>query len=121
VAVGNASSDTVFTTVTLAEVWNGTAWTDQPTPNPAPSLSTTLNSVSCTSDNHCAAVGDYGFSPVNTLAQAWDGTAWSLRSTQDVNGATSDALSAVSCRPAVCTAVGSTFTLFSATLVESRH
>lgn len=121
VTVGNASSNALFTTVTLAEVWNGTAWTVQPTPNPASSLSTTLNGVSCTSANHCTAIGDYGFSPVNTLAEAWDGTAWSLRSTPDVAGASSDVLFAVSCRPAVCTAVGNTFTLFSATLVESGN
>src|SRR5260221_9652924 len=34
-AVGSYFSNSTFQQVTLAEVWNGTAWTVQPTPNPA--------------------------------------------------------------------------------------
>src|SRR5262249_6729859 len=38
------------------EIWDGRAWTQQPTPNPAVS---TLAAVSCTAADSCTAVGDF--------------------------------------------------------------
>jgi hypothetical protein len=43
---------------TLAEVWNGIAWSVQTTPNPGPAESF-LYGVSCTAANACEAVGYY--------------------------------------------------------------
>src|SRR5215472_11892549 len=43
-------------TVTLAERWNGTRWSVEPTPNPAGAASRTLNAVDCTSASACVAV-----------------------------------------------------------------
>jgi hypothetical protein len=44
---------------TLAEVWNGTAWTIATTPDQA-STGNLLNSVSCGASQACTAVGQYG-------------------------------------------------------------
>lgn len=43
----------------LAEHWNGSTWTIQPTPTPSGPIddSTGLHAVSCTSVNRCTAVG----------------------------------------------------------------
>ena len=45
--------------LTLAEFWNGTSWTVQPSANPAGSQATILTGVSCVSAAACTAVGDY--------------------------------------------------------------
>ncbi len=45
--------------VTLAEHWDGTAWSLQMAPNPGGSLSSGLDGVSCASVVSCAAVGHY--------------------------------------------------------------
>ncbi|MGA8744575.1 MAG: hypothetical protein WB507_01770, partial [Solirubrobacterales bacterium] len=42
---------------TLAETWNGTAWTVQSTPNPEKNHWDTFTGVSCTSSIACTAVG----------------------------------------------------------------
>jgi len=49
------------TDLTLAEHWNGTRWTVQPTPNPSSSNDglAILFGVSCSSDTACTAVGAY--------------------------------------------------------------
>jgi len=59
----------------LAERWNGTKWTIQPT-NPAFSSSNTLfNGVSCTSATSCLAVGEVsGFA----VSELWNGKTWNL-------------------------------------------
>jgi len=43
--------------VTLAERWNGTSWTIQPTRNPGGGPERSLNGVSCTSAMACTAAG----------------------------------------------------------------
>ena len=118
VTVGDADND-AFASETLAEVWDGTAWTVQPTPNPAGTLNSFLNGVSCASANDCAAVGDYDAATPSTLVEVWDGSAWTLRSTPNVAGAGSNVLFGVSCVPAACSAVGNSFTLVQSTLAES--
>jgi hypothetical protein len=105
VAVGESSPN--FVTETLAEIWNGTVWTIQPTPNES-AISNRLLSVSCTSPSACIAVGstenfDGSFS---LLAEVWDGTTWSL---QTIHGPLVPVteLSSVSCsaEPS-CVAIG---------------
>ncbi len=44
---------------TLAEVWDGTSWAIQSTPNPSGGQLPTLSGVACTTANGCTAVGDY--------------------------------------------------------------
>jgi hypothetical protein len=45
--------------VPLAEAWNGTAWSIQPTPRPAGSVSSALAGVSCPAALTCTAAGSY--------------------------------------------------------------
>ncbi len=102
---------TVKNDVTLAEVWNGTAWTVQATPDPARAIVTKLTGVSCSSVTACIAVGS-SFSRASdsdvTLAERWNGTTWKLQSTPNPAGAVASSLASVSCSSAVaCTAVGS--------------
>jgi len=89
---------------TLAERWNGTTWSIQPTPNPV--AGSYLSGVSCTSATACTAVGAYRNVPsLVTLAERWNGTAWAIQPTP--NATSYDALFAVSCPSAsACTAVG---------------
>ncbi|HEV2377704.1 MAG TPA: hypothetical protein VGS19_36770 [Streptosporangiaceae bacterium] len=45
--------------VTLAEAWNGAAWTLQTTPNPAGATGSGLSGVSCSAAGSCQADGSY--------------------------------------------------------------
>jgi hypothetical protein len=97
------------TTQTLAEVWNGSNWSVQSTPNPAGVTSSQLNDVFCVSASRCEAVGQATVSGgnVQTLAEEWTGSNWTIKTTQDVGGAITSELSGVSCTAAnSCTAVG---------------
>jgi hypothetical protein len=94
---------------TLAEVWNGTSWTLQATPNPSGAIASSLYGVSCSSATACAAVGTYINSSNTevTLAEVWNGISWTLQATPNPPGAIYSYLEAVSCRSATaCTAVG---------------
>jgi hypothetical protein len=112
---------------TLAESWDGSAWTVQPALNPAMTQGSTLNAVSCTSAGSCTAVGRYqssnvsNFGALQTLAEVWDGTRWSLRSTPNPSAAHS-LLVRVSCGASqMCTAVGQALDAggVQATLIET--
>jgi hypothetical protein len=98
------------TSVTLAELWNGTAWTQRTTPTPG--RSGTLAGVACTGAAACMAVGGH-FRPTGnlvnaTLAEQWNGTGWTTLSSPNPAGAGAAGLSGVSCPgPAACMAVGS--------------
>jgi hypothetical protein len=108
--------------LTLAEAWNGTKWSVQPTPNPSGSTSSNLTGVSCAAANQCTAVGVFqnGFSN-SALVEAWDGTSWTIQTTPTPAGASSSSLGSVSCPgTAQCTAVGGYATLTSSfTLAEA--
>jgi hypothetical protein len=70
--VGTSNSGT-----TLAERWNGTGWTIQPTPNPVAGSQIALDSVACPARRFCTAVGDYGVNVTGaglTLGLQWHGT-----------------------------------------------
>lgn len=95
---------------TLAEAWNGTAWTIQSAPDPAGAVYSALSGLSCTSADACTAVGSYVSASRATLvlAERWDGTNWTIQSTPNPAGSSGSGLSAVSCTAAdACTAVGS--------------
>lgn len=96
---------------TLAEVWNGTAWTAQTTANPANFSGSQLLSVSCDSSTRCMAVGDYSDNSFvrHALAESSNGSTWTLRSVADPSGQSDPRLNAVSCvtSPSYsCNAVG---------------
>jgi len=102
-AVGNTASQSASSS--LAETWDGTAWTIQPTPNPAGGANSSLVAVSCASARACNAVG---FSPDGAiLAEHWDGTSWTISVTPSPPGRPTSFLNAVSCATATtCIAVG---------------
>jgi hypothetical protein len=129
--VGQSGSQTQYTpaNTSLAERWNGTAWSVQTTPDAKPPnillFSSTLSGVSCTTATGCTAVGYWNGSSCNngkptcncfqlpyctrhteTLAEAWNGTAWSSQPSPY----TYSNLLAVSCMSAsACTATGGRF------------
>jgi len=104
-AVGiNASSS--GGSLTLAESWDGTSWTIEPTPNPNASSYNGFTNLSCAPEGKpCTAVG---FSGNATLTESWDGMTWGeLPITPEPAGSTQSSFSDVSCTaPNVCTAVG---------------
>jgi PKD repeat protein len=95
----------------LAEGWDGSAWTVEPTPSPSGSPPASwLEGVSCSAPTACTAVGIYETSAQveKTLAERWDGAAWTLQATKNPTGNQAwNELKAVSCASATaCTAVG---------------
>ena len=75
-AVGAQELDNQQQPVTLAEHWNGSAWSVVPTP----AVGGYLFSVTCSSTSDCWAVGDDLDSqrnPVNGIIYHWDGSQWS--------------------------------------------
>ena len=101
--------DSSGTDLTLAERWNGSSWTIQPTPNPSGATYSRLYGVSCTAATDCTAVGFYLNSSGTevTVAERWNGSSWAIQPTPNHTGATSSVLSGVSCTAATaCTAVG---------------
>src|SRR5262249_15282812 len=110
----------VFPGTSLNEAlhWNGTAWSQGATPQPAATgtgASQELIAVNCPSAANCWAVGDYGSisgTPGFVLNQAlhWDGGTWSQVDTPELGGAASadiNLLRAVRCTSGTnCWAVG---------------
>ena len=98
----------------LAEQWNGSAWSIQDTPNPGfkgsqGHTADSFGDVSCTSPTSCIAVGSAsGAGSSTTLAESWDGSTWSIQTTPTPDGG--GGLNGVSCVAATsfCMAVGST-------------
>lgn len=93
----------------LAETWNGTSWTIEPTPDPAGAAGAVLRGVSCLSATWCIAVGSYQKKSGNAyaLSEVWNGSRWSNEATRDPAGSTNTVLDGVDCRTATaCTATG---------------
>jgi hypothetical protein len=116
--VGTPQNDTMFT---LAERWNGTAWTVVGTPRTPGG--TALTTVSCTSPSACMAAGfsnfNNGTGASRTLAEQWNGAAWQRRATPSPGP--SGGFGGVACTsPAACIAVGGheTPNVFMVTLAE---
>jgi hypothetical protein len=111
-AVGSElNSDTSDDTLTLAETWNGTAWSIEKTANPGPATFSLMSGVACISARACTSVGtSYDPTPGRyfALAEAWNGTAWSIEKTPDRKGSIGANLSGVACpSTSTCIAVGS--------------
>jgi hypothetical protein len=90
-------------TKTLAERWNGSAWSIQTTPNPG-SGSAGLSGVYCDSASSCRAVGSQESNP---YAMSWNGTSWSTFTLPKPAGASSTVPLKISCSSSSgCTTVG---------------
>ena len=96
---------------TLAEVWNGSSWSQQSTANPEGKVGAHLGSISCLSANSCTAVGGSFFESTleeKTLTESWNGTKWAIQSSPNTEGQKINTLTGVSCSSSIaCTAVGS--------------
>ena len=100
----------------LAEQFDGTAWTPEAPPNPPGWADSDLYGVSCTSSRFCVAVGDWQvpFDPnvlqtQQPLAVTWDGSQWSVALPPPLGRYAIPDLLAVSCASAsFCMAVGET-------------
>jgi len=96
---------------TLAERWDGSAWTIQPTPSPGEGEATSLTGVSCTSPSSCTASGFY-YQPGHTgqiipLIAQWDGSAWTLTAVAQPSANGEAILLSLSCTSSpACTTVG---------------
>jgi hypothetical protein len=94
----------------LAERWNGTAWSAQPTPNHTGAADTQLEATSCGGSSACMAVG-FSYRPPDQsqwpVAERWNGSTWTLAPITLPSGSTGGSLAALSCSAAnACTAVG---------------
>ena len=123
-AVG-AQTDTRGTSISLAERWNGTAWTIQATASPAGSAGSEFLAVSCTSATACTAAGSYDTTSHlgRPVAAAWGGTNWHRQATPPAAGASAaNGLVGVSCASVrTCIAVGfSTATTGESTTLAER-
>jgi hypothetical protein len=90
--------NTAGSSFTLAEFWNGTAWSLQTTPSPS-GKQQVLTAVSCTANTACTAVGNYtNTSGVEVaFAESWNGTRWTIESVPSPAEATATFLKGVSC------------------------
>jgi hypothetical protein len=108
VAVGY-QRDQAGTALTLVARFDGRRWTDMPTPNWATgngSDADELNSISCSSDRDCVAVGDYYHNSVDSsLAEDFNGNSWRIVPTPSP-GRKTTVLNSVSCDFMSCMAVG---------------
>ena len=80
--------------VMLAEHWNGTAWSQVPTPNIV-RFDEKLNAVSAAAADDVWAVGSMGrtsFKHTDPLAAHWDGTSWTIVPTPFTTGGSRSAL-----------------------------
>jgi hypothetical protein len=109
VAVGSGFGGAPGTQLALAERWNGTSWTVQPTHSPRGAVSSSLSGVSCPSSSMCVAVGSQTTSAGRTfvLAERWNGVSWAVQAIPSPRERTNPSLSGVSCASAnTCLAVG---------------
>jgi hypothetical protein len=95
------------TVATLAERWDGSAWSAMATANPL--RFAWLTDAWCRSGNICIAVGDawVGITTPRTLAEVWNGSRWRVLRTPALRHAQSSSLSSISCTGRTCFAVGS--------------
>ena len=103
-AVGN----TYGGLLTLSERWNGSSWSQIPTPDPswlfgeAPSY---LSDIACTKASSCFAVGYGEEDAAGPLIERWNGSSWSAFATPGYG--TGASLNAIACKGAsMCQAVG---------------
>jgi hypothetical protein len=114
IAVGSYTNK-LGVTATLAEGWNGKAWTVQETPTLSSAKVSSLRGVSCNVVKllKCVAVGSYITKAGTqvTLAESWNGKTWTAQEALNPEGARASSLTGVSCALEIaCTAVGSYIT-----------
>jgi hypothetical protein len=98
----------------LAESWNGTRWTIEPTPNPEAENGSSLKAVSCSASDACTAAGDYDYFDVDQkiFAMRFDGTTWTMQRQPNPGGEHLNADTSISCsEPSACISVGSWLTV----------
>ena len=106
-AVGFSTDSSGNPAAPLAERWNGTGWSIQSTPNPAPGG--LLAAVSCTSASACTAVGNLNgtaHAGSTTLVERWNGTTWAVQPTRKLSAGQGSFFNGVACTASACTAVG---------------
>jgi hypothetical protein len=93
--------------IPLAEEWTG-SWKVTPIPNPVPTSSYELTSVSCSSPSYCVALGFLSsVGSVASYSELWNGSKWTLTA-QPISS--SFGLASVSCFDTSCVAVGGSYT-----------
>ena len=95
----------------LVEMWNGTAWTLQTTPDINATFGDALDGVDCFGPTSCVAGGwvnlDNTGDPYTNAAIAWNGTMWSVESVPTPSGTNANEINAIDCVPNnLCLAVG---------------
>ena len=95
-------------TQTLAENWNGTAWSIVASPNTSPTHDNDLEAVSCVTTSFCTAIGYADSGTTNqALAEQWNGTAWSMVTIPSTSATLDNELFGVTCvTTSFCMAVG---------------
>jgi hypothetical protein len=83
----------------LAERWNGTAWSAQAIVNPELPIEDELKAVSCSSNTLCVGAGKNLFAE-NGFTEVWNGTAWMVASSF------TGEMRKISCTAEGCVAVG---------------
>ena len=81
IAVGTTQNNHLNQALTLAEQWNGSAWSIVPSPGVAGASTNILSGVSCPAVKMCFAVGITTGSQdrdASTLFERWNGTKWSI-------------------------------------------
>lgn len=110
IAVGNFVHGTISDRfVSLAERWDGSRWSIEPTPGAGHESANELDGVSCPSSTMCAAVGFIQTPAFHNvpLTELWNGSTWSIQPSPNPSGSTETEPAAVSCvSREVCTAVG---------------
>jgi hypothetical protein len=102
VLVIGAADDSAGFPVMLSETWNGSAWTQQPTPLPGGYDSSAFDGLSAISPTNVWA---YGFLQsdsfaLSTVAAHWNGKEWSLMSTPNPSGNEGDLLAGMDAQSA---------------------
>jgi hypothetical protein len=85
---------------TLAEVWDGTSWSVQPSGG----IDGVLFGISCVRSADCSATGWAYDGTDRTLAESWDGSSWSVVPSPNQGDFT--VLAGVSCVSSGCTTAG---------------
>jgi hypothetical protein len=102
-------TSTAGTHFVLTESRSGSEWKIVSTPEPAGTLNSFLEGVSCVSATECTAVGYYenGSGVIAALVERWNGTEWKIQTVPGPSGATESKPLGVSCAAAnACTLVG---------------
>jgi len=91
----------------LVEMWNGAAWSINPTPDPSATGENQLSGVDCFGPTSCVAVGSADQPTLRgTSVLDWDGATWTMPTTPNA-GNEFNGLNAVSCvAGAICSALG---------------